>query len=168
MENSYSSHSYQGHWHITTLSPEVFSSSIITKTTSVHHFNSTKAWICIVSMGHRLWEPYKTTRKSTKSLRLFHSQRLPKGCQCYENENVPHLPLLSHRRKLSRPCLFHTIYYQNLYLHSIFIQPPPYISSRVDHRQKVNIPHSNTSDFSYSFSPKQQGIGTTYLQHSQA
>lgn len=65
-----------------------------------------------------------------------------------------HLPLLSTRRKLSRLCLFHKIYYHNAYLRSIFVQPPPYISSRIDHRQKVNIPRCNTVRFSYSFLPQ--------------
>lgn len=69
-------------------------------------------------------------------------------------KDILHLPPLSRRRKLSRLCLFHKIYYHNSYLHSIFIKPPPYVSSRIDHRQKVNIPHSNTVGFSHSFLPK--------------
>lgn len=68
-------------------------------------------------------------------------------------KDILHLPLLSHRRKLSRLYLFHKIYYHNSYLHSMLLQPPPYISSRIDHRQKVNIPHSNTVGFSHSFLP---------------
>lgn len=65
-----------------------------------------------------------------------------------------HLPLLSTRRKISRLCLFHKTFYHNTYLRSLWVQPPSYISSRLNHRQKVHLPHCNTVSYSHSFIPQ--------------
>lgn len=65
-----------------------------------------------------------------------------------------HIPHLSLRRKISRLCLFHKIYYHNPSLKISLILPPYYISPRTDHRQKVGIHQSSTSAFAHSFMPK--------------
>lgn len=63
------------------------------------------------------------------------------------------LPDLSLRRKLSRLCLFHKIYHHNQSLRQHLLTQPSYISSRVDHQNKVGIPHCRTSHFYQSFVP---------------
>lgn len=64
------------------------------------------------------------------------------------------LPDLSLRRKISRLCLFHKIYYSNPALRQALFLEPSYISSRVDHDLKVGIPHCSTSTFNASFLPQ--------------
>lgn len=65
-----------------------------------------------------------------------------------------HLPLLSLRRKAARLCLFQKIYYHNPVLKSSLLLSPHYISSRIDHRQKVGVPHASTKAFFDSFVPR--------------
>lgn len=64
------------------------------------------------------------------------------------------IPLLSSRRRLSRLCLFHKIYYHNNELKSRYITSASYISPRVDHPFKVHVPSQRTVTYSYSFLPK--------------
>lgn len=64
------------------------------------------------------------------------------------------LPLLSLRRKISRLCLFHKMYFHNPLLRNRMITPPFYISSRLDHQHKVGVPSSFTTTFQSSFLPR--------------
>lgn len=64
------------------------------------------------------------------------------------------LPPLSLRRKLSRLNLFHKIYHFNLELKNELLSNSAYISSRIDHPFKVNIPHCRTNLRFHSFIPK--------------
>lgn len=63
------------------------------------------------------------------------------------------LPSLACRRKFSRICLFHKIYYNHT-LHDNLILPPSYISSRSDHPQKVGILRCSTHTCYQSFIPR--------------
>lgn len=69
-------------------------------------------------------------------------------------KNLLQLPTLTSRRKHSRLCLFHKIYYHNSPLFSELITPPSYISSRMDHRHKVGTIPCNTNAFFQSFIPR--------------
>lgn len=64
------------------------------------------------------------------------------------------LPNLSVRRKLSRLNLFHKIYHFNPQLKNELLSSPSYLSSRVDHPFKVNVPHCSTNLCFHSFIPK--------------
>lgn len=61
---------------------------------------------------------------------------------------------LAARRKYSGLCLFHKIYYHTSCLFSLLIHAVPFISARLDHRQKVHVPKSNTVTHSLSFLAK--------------
>lgn len=64
------------------------------------------------------------------------------------------LPNLALRRNLNRLCLFHKIYYHNPLLRDKLLTPPFYISSRLDHPQKMGIPQCNTTTLYNSFIPQ--------------
>lgn len=64
------------------------------------------------------------------------------------------LPLLSLRRKVSRLCIFHKIYFTNPLLRSRLLAQPTYVSTRIDHRHKVGLPLAHTKCFHNSFVPK--------------
>lgn len=68
-------------------------------------------------------------------------------------KSTMNLPSLSHRRKISRLCLFHKIYHSMPSLSSSLFSPPSYISSRSDHHFKVGIPSSRTNLHFNSFVP---------------
>lgn len=63
------------------------------------------------------------------------------------------IPLVT-RRKLTRICLFHKIFYHNPKLRSRLIQPAPFISLRRNHQQKVSVPHCNTVTYAQSYLPR--------------
>lgn len=63
------------------------------------------------------------------------------------------LPLLAHRRQISRLCLFHKMYHGNSILKDRLLTNPSYMSARVDHRYKVGIPSCHTKCFHDSFVP---------------
>lgn len=63
------------------------------------------------------------------------------------------LPLLEHRRQISRLCLFHKIYHSNFILKGRLLSNPSYMSTRVDHRFKVGVPSCHTKCFHDSFVP---------------
>lgn len=65
-----------------------------------------------------------------------------------------HLPDLSSRRKLARLSLFHKMYYTNPEIKNDLFISPPYISSRIDHNVKVQVPTCRTNLFFNSFLPK--------------
>lgn len=62
------------------------------------------------------------------------------------------LPPLALRRKIARLSLFHRIYHHPLLRHQL-LSAPHYISSRIDHQQKVGIPSCRSSSFLHSFVP---------------
>lgn len=63
------------------------------------------------------------------------------------------LSTLASRRKLFRLSLFHSIFHHPQ-LHHELISPPQYVSSRLDHAQKVRIPFCRTDAFFQSFLPR--------------
>uniref|UniRef100_A0A0K8RCU2 Putative endonuclease/reverse transcript n=1 Tax=Ixodes ricinus TaxID=34613 RepID=A0A0K8RCU2_IXORI len=63
------------------------------------------------------------------------------------------LSQLSVRRRVARLSLFHKIYYTNVTLQERLFELPFYVSSRVDHQQKVGIRYSNCNAFCHSFIP---------------
>lgn len=65
--------------------------------------------------------------------------------------NLPHLSL---RRKLARLSVFHKIYHSNQHLKTELLSNPSYVSSRIDHRHKVHVPHCHSNLLFDSFIPK--------------
>lgn len=63
------------------------------------------------------------------------------------------LPLLEHRRKVFRLCLFHKIYHCNSILRSRLLSSSSYMSCRIDHQHKVHVPSCRTNLFQDSFVP---------------
>lgn len=106
-----------------------------------------------------IWDPWHSTlihtleaiqnRSARFILNNFNRTASVTHMKCLLN-----LPLLSNHRKHSRICLFHKIYYHNTLLHTLWIRPAPFISSRRDHNQKVSISHFNTIMGANSFLPK--------------
>lgn len=64
------------------------------------------------------------------------------------------LPDLSLRRRISRLCLFHKIYFTNQSLRQSLFITPTYFSSRMDHWFKVGVPSCRTNHYFDSFVPK--------------
>lgn len=69
-------------------------------------------------------------------------------------KSLLNLPELTIRRKIARLALFHKIYYHNNHLRNQFIKSPPFISSRIDHLQKVDVPRCRTVTYSHAFLPR--------------
>lgn len=69
-------------------------------------------------------------------------------------KNTRHLPPFSSRRRFSRLCKIHKIFYHTSYLREELILPPIYVSSRVDHVHKVGVPHCITRASLQSFIPR--------------
>lgn len=65
-----------------------------------------------------------------------------------------HLPDLSVRRKIARLCLFHKIYFTNPNIKCDLFSAPSYVSSRIDHKFKVEVPSCRTNLCFNSFVPK--------------
>lgn len=64
------------------------------------------------------------------------------------------LATLATRRKLARLCVLHKAYHHNPILKSRWLNPPFFLSERLDHHYKVHIPRQNTVTYSHSFLPK--------------
>lgn len=71
------------------------------------------------------------------------------------------LPSLASHRKVFHPCLFHRIFYHPE-LRSESILELHYISSRLDYKNKVRIPHARTNVLSQVFFPVRPPIGTIF------
>lgn len=64
------------------------------------------------------------------------------------------LPTLALRRKIFRLCLYHKLYHHNPFLRERLLTPAPYISSRLDHQHKMDVPSCKTTSFHSSFIPR--------------
>lgn len=64
------------------------------------------------------------------------------------------LPDLALRRQCSRLCLFHKIFYFDLTLKEELLHRPSYVSSRIDHSQKVGVPLCRTKIYSDALIPR--------------
>lgn len=61
------------------------------------------------------------------------------------------LPTLSNRRKQAHLCLFHKIFFINPQLKCTLFSPPCYLSSRIDHSHKVQVPFCQTNMHFHSY-----------------
>ncbi|KAH9381784.1 hypothetical protein HPB48_009808 [Haemaphysalis longicornis] len=81
-------------------------------------------------------------------------------CNCSRTYSVSsinthlHLPDLSVRRKIARLCLFYKIYFTNPDIKCDLFALPSYVSSRIDHKFKVEVPSCRTKLYFNSFVPK--------------
>lgn len=69
-------------------------------------------------------------------------------------KNMLNLSNLASRRKVSRLCLFHKIFYHCPNLRDEIISLPSFISPRLDHSHKVGVPSFQTKFCSQSFIPR--------------
>lgn len=105
-----------------------------------------------------IWDPgqetliYTLERVQNRSAR-FISSNYHRTASVTSMKITLSLPDLIVRRLISRLCLFHKIYHLNPSLRNKLLTPPDYISPRVDHPYKVNIPSCHTNVFSKSFLP---------------
>lgn len=106
-----------------------------------------------------VWDPHHSTliqgieAVQNRSAR-FISANYNRSASVTEMKATLGLPSLANRRKQSRICLFHKMYYHNPTLRSLFILPAPFRSHRLDHPHKVKIPYFSTTAGSQSFVPR--------------
>lgn len=106
-----------------------------------------------------IWDPNQSTliealeAVQNRSARFIHNN-YARTASVTLMKSTLQLPDLVTRRTIFRLSLFHKIFFHNQVLREELISGPAYLSSRVDHPNKVAIPFCRTNHFLQSFLPK--------------
>lgn len=106
-----------------------------------------------------IWDPGKITL--TQSIEAIQNRatrfilsNYSRNASVTSMKSVLGLPDLSARRKYHRLCLFQKIFFHIIHLKEQLMLPPTYISSRIDHVNKVGVPSCRTNHYNDSFIPR--------------
>lgn len=112
-----------------------------------------------IEYASSVWDPHinslvlilESIQNRSARFILSNYSRLASVSQMKQTLNLPDLSI---RRRISRLCLFHKIYFTNDSLCQSLFTAPFYVSSRSDHRFKVGVPSCRTNLYFDSFVPK--------------